>query len=288
MYSDSQLSDAYDYCRRLTIKSDSNFNLGFRFLPKLKRKAIYAVYAFNRFADDFVDEVDSPFSGKELIKKWEENLHRCYNREKVDNPVLIAFTDAVHCFDIPKQAFLDAIEGFKMDLKINRYNTFDDLLLYCTRVAGTISTMSLSIFGYKDEEAVRYGRDLSTALQLTNIIRDVRKDAEKGRIYIPLDELKRFQYSEEDLFAKATNSQFMHLMQFQVNRAREYYRRAFNLVKYISPDCRLTVLLMGGVYGSVLNKTEKLGYNVFNNNVTLSSVEKYMLVLRQLIRPKFV
>ncbi len=145
------LKKAYKYCKNLTIRADSNFSLGFRFLPKHKRDAIYAMYAFNRCADDFVDEEYDPLKKNELIEKWDHYIEQCYAGKTNNHPILVAFEDAVERFDIPKNPFKDAILGFKMDLEINRYKTFEELKVYCKRVAGTISIMSLSIFGYLEQ-----------------------------------------------------------------------------------------------------------------------------------------
>lgn len=282
------LKNAYKYCKNLTIRADSNFSLGFRFLPKHKRDAIYAVYAFNRCADDFVDEEYDPYKKNELIEKWEHYLEQCYAGKTDNHPILVAFEDAVERFDIPKNSFKEAILGFKMDLEINRYNTFEELKVYCKRVAGTISIMSLSVFGYIDNKAYEYGDDLSMALQLTNIIRDVGKDAEKNRIYIPIDEMKRFNYSENELLSRKLNSNFIELMKFQVDRAKSYFKKAQNLIPLLQKDARFTALVMGAVYLNVLELIEKTNYNVFNKFAKVSKIEKLKLLIKLKIKPELL
>ena len=286
MGGNNKLKQAYKYCRKLTIKADSNFSLGFRFLPKYKRDAIYALYAFNRCADDFVDEEFDSQKRQKLIERWDYYLDQCYEGEPNDHPVLYAFSDAVRRFNIPKKPFKDAILGFKMDLEINRYNTFDELKIYCDRVAGTISVMSLHVFGHLDAKALEFGDDLSMALQLTNIIRDVGRDIEKNRIYLPLEELKRFNYSEEELFSKKINENFIELMKFQVKRAKSYFKKAQNLIPLLHKDARFTTLLMAGVYLKVLNEVEKNNYDVFNKFAKVSNMKKSLLVAKLILIPK--
>ena len=281
------LRNSYIYCKNLTVKADTNFYLGFRFLPKQKREAIYALYAFNRCADDFVDEGEDQLKKEELIEKWDYYLDKCYEGGKNNNPVLIAFTDAVKKFNIPIKPFKDAIAGFKMDLEINRYNTFDELKVYCKRVAGTISIMSLSVFGYTDKKAHEYGDDLSMALQLTNIIRDVGKDIKINRIYLPLEEIKGFNYSEEELLSGVINDNFINLMKFQVERAKTYFKKAENLIPLLHKDARYTTLLMGGVYLKVLEEVEKNDYDIFTKFAKVSKAEKLKLIFKLKQNPSF-
>lgn len=282
------ISEAYAYCKRKTLESDSNFALSFRFLPKIKRNAIYAVYAFNRSADDFADELSDIHESVDKLELWEKLLHECYRGNPGEHPLMIAFTDTIDRFNIPKKPFLDAIQGYKADLTINRYKSFKDLCEYCDLVAGTISTISLHVFGFTDTKAFDYGRDLSYALQLTNIIRDVGTDVQKNRIYLPLDELDRFNYSEEELHSYEYNDTFLKLMRFQINRAREYFRTANPLIELIPDDSRFTVVMIGGIYYRLLEKIEKSGIPVLNDSVHLSKWEKLYSTFRLRIKPTFV
>jgi len=286
MMESNRLKQAYKYCKKLTIEADSNFSLGFRFLPKYKKDAIYALYAFNRRADDFIDEEFDLLKKQHLIEKWDYYLEQCYNGEINNHPILIAFYDAVRRFHIPKKPFKDAILGFKMDLDTNRYNTFEELKVYCKRVAGTISVMSLNVFGHLDDKAYQYGDDLSMALQLTNIIRDIGKDIEKNRIYIPLEEINKFNYSEEELLSRKINKNFIELMKFQVQRAKSYFKKAENLIPLLQKDARFTTLLMAGVYLKVLEQVEKNNYDVFNKLAKVSRAEKIGLTMKLKIKPK--
>jgi len=276
----TELADAYALCRRVAHRAGPNFSVGFRFLPSQKRDAVYATYAFCRFVDDVVDE--SPQSGErsdviERIEQWEQELDRCYEG-KPTHAITLALADTVSRYLIPKSAFSGLIEGCRQDLVKKRYANFDELMGYSDLVATTISTMSLSIFGYEDEGAIPRGRDLAAAFQLTNILRDVGDDIGKDRIYLPADEMARFGVSEADLRAGRVTPQFEELMRFQVERVREHYHRAEVLLDLIEPDCRRCTCLMGAVYYEILNRIEDQGFAVFGRRIGLSLAEKIGLV----------
>jgi phytoene synthase len=192
----------------------------------------------------------------------------------------VALADTVSRYRIPKSAFVGLIEGCRQDLVKSRYASFDELMGYSDLVATTISTMSLSIFGYSDDAAIARGRDLATAFQLTNILRDVGDDIEKDRIYLPADEMARFGVSEADLKAQRVTPQFVGLMRFQVERAREHYHRAQSLLPLLEPDSRRCTCLMGAVYYEVLKRIEDEGFAVFGRRIGLSIGEKLRLVAR--------
>jgi len=278
------LSEAYAHCRQVAHRSGPNFSVGFRFLPQPKRDAVYATYAFCRFVDDIVDE-EPGGDVRERIDLWEEELGRCYSGSPT-HPITVALADAAAHYPIPKEAFAGLIEGCRMDLVKNRYASYEELLVYSDLVATTISSMSLAIFGYKDDSAVERGRDLATAFQLTNIIRDVGEDTEKDRIYLPRDELDRFGVSESELMAKKMTPRFVELMRFQIARVRELYHRAEPLLDVIEPDARRCTCLMGSVYYRILEKIERLGYRVFDDRIGLSLPAKLALVARAFLSKK--
>jgi phytoene synthase len=215
----------------------------------------------------------------ERIDEWEEELDRCYEG-KPGHTITVALADTVSRYLIPKSAFAGLIEGCRQDLVKNRYASFDELMGYSDLVATTIATMSLSIFGYDDDAAIPRGRDLATAFQLTNILRDVGDDIVKNRIYLPADEMARFGVSEDDLRAGRVTPQFVELMRFQAERVREHYHRAESLLDLIEPDCRRCTCLMGAVYYEVLNRIEEQNFAVFGRRIGLSFVEKARLVAR--------
>lgn len=265
-------------CRRVAHRAGPNFSVGFRFLPKRKRDAVYATYAFCRFVDDVVDETPGA-DVVERIDQWTEELDRCYKGTPT-RPVTVALADTVARYLIPKSAFVGLIQGCRQDLVKTRYADFDELMGYSDLVATTISTMSLSIFGYDDEAAIARGRDLATAFQLTNILRDVGDDIAKDRIYLPADEMARFGVSEDDLKASRVTPEFSELMRFQAERVREHYHRAEALLDLIEPDCRRCTCLMGAVYYEVLNRIEDREFAVFGQRIGLTAVEKLGLVAR--------
>ncbi|MBS3068824.1 squalene/phytoene synthase family protein [Candidatus Micrarchaeota archaeon] len=280
----SALKKAYSYCHDVTKRCDTNFYLGFQFLPADKRNAVYASYAFCRYADDIVDE-NNGMGVPALLAKWESDLHNAY-KNKAAHPIMVALADAVHRYNIPKAPYLGLIKGCKMDLMISRYKNFGELLRYCELVATTISSISLHIFGCSNPNAKKYGRYLSIALQLTNIMRDVGEDAKKGRIYIPLEELERFGYTESELLRGVMNSSYYKLMKFQARRARSYYKKAFFGMKNFTDDSRFATIVMGGVYHEVLQKIERRNFNVYGEKVHLGALEKQLLLLKLAAYPK--
>jgi phytoene synthase len=273
-------------------RSGPNFSVGFRFLPRAKRQAVYATYAFCRFVDDVVDE-DPGHDDRDVrgrVDRWEQELERCY-RGSPTHPITVALADAAARYPIPKESFAGLIEGCRMDLVKTRYETYQELLVYSDLVATTISTMSLAIFGYRDRVAIERGRDLATAFQLTNVLRDVGEDAaEKDRIYLPREELRQFGVSEDELRSRRATPAFAELMRFQVDRVRGLYRRAEPLLDLIEPDCRRCTSLMGAVYCRILEKIEEEGYPVLARRVSLSLANKVGLVTGALVssRPSWI
>ncbi len=311
------VDDAYVLCRKTAHKHGANFSVGFRFLPRLKRRAVYAAYAFCRWADDIADEDDdlrlSGAPGAESIgmsfesvgagqaeslcsedQSRIENLDAC--RRELDacyegrpsHPITIALADALQHFAIPKSAFLALIDGCRQDMVKTRYETFDELLHYCDLVASSISDISLAIFGYRTPAAIDHGRSLSTALQLTNVTRDVGDDLARNRVYLPQEELRRFGVTEQELFERSENHRIRSLIEFQIARAEEYFRAAEPLLKELAFDARFPTLLMGGVYATVLANLRKDPLMVIRKRFSLSRLQKVLVVTTRLLRPHFV
>ena len=270
-------------CRRVAHRAGPNFSVGFRLLPREKRRAVYAAYAFCRFVDDEVDEAAAGGARGSIegaLAAWEAELGRVYEG-KPQRPVGVALARCLERFPIPRAAFEGLIEGCRLDLSKTRYADFGELSEYCRLVAGTISTMSLSIFGFEDEEAVVRGDHLSTAFQLTNVLRDVGEDlAERDRIYLPADEMARFGVREDDLRRGLRTEAFREFMAFQLERARSCYRSAEPLLALIREDSRRCVWLMGRVYQEILDRIEASGFAVFGPRIGLSTASKLGLVLR--------
>ena len=287
------IDDAYDYCRAIAHKHGANFSVGFRFLPRVKRRAVYAAYAFCRVADDIADEDGGPPARQAgetpavLLDDWQRELEACYAGHPT-HPITIALADALQHFAIPKDAFLALIDGCRQDTVKHRYETFEELLHYCDLVASSISDISLSIFGYRSEAAIGYGRKLSTALQLTNVTRDVGDDLGRDRIYIPAVELRAFGVEERELFERAENDRVRRLIEFQIARAEQYFREAEPLLGELAFDARFPTLLMGGVYATVLAKLKKDPFIVIRRRLSLSPLQKVMVVGTRMLRPHFV
>lgn len=284
-YSKEDAAAGYEVCRRIAHKHGANFSVGFRFLPKKKRDAVYAAYAYCRLADDIADDPGDHIARR--LDEWQHELERCYE-QRPTQPVTIALADALEHFAIPKSAFVALIDGCRQDMVKRRYENFDELLHYCDLVATSISDISLAIFGYKSERAPEYGRNLSTALQLTNIIRDVGDDLQRDRIYLPLDELARFGVSEAEVIERNPSDRMQRLMAYQIERAESYFRAAQPLLAELDFDSRFPVLLMGAIYSRVLAKLKRDPLRPLESRLRLPLPEKIGVVLHALVRPRFV
>ena len=295
------VDQAYAYCRGIAHTHGANFSVGFRFLPNTKRRAVYAAYAFCRRADDIVDEPGSQSADRGSqetgnsdlpsaigdLNQWQVELDNCYAGTPT-HPITIALADALKHFAIPKSGFLALIAGCRQDLVKKRYETFQELLHYCELVAASISDISLSIFGYKTDAAIGHGRDLSTALQLTNVTRDIGDDLTRDRIYVPLEDLRRFGVSEADLFGRVQNENMRRMIEFQIDRAESYFRAAEPLLGELAFDARFPTLLMGGVYATVLGKLRKDPLTAIRRRLSLSALQKALVIGARVLRPHFV
>ncbi len=294
-----QVNEAYEYCRQVTRRASKTFYWGSAFLPFVKRRAIWAIYALCRVVDDIVDEGYDPIalrpghlSGADTPGKaldyWRRSLERIYQgREADDHPVQRAWRDMLTCYPVPLQPVLDLLDGVEMDLTCNRYRTFDELYVYCYRVAGTVGLLTSPIFGYQKEEALTYAADLGVALQLTNILRDVGEDARRDRIYLPLEEMERFGYSEDDLLDGVINDTFCDLIRFQMARADDYYQRALPGIALLSSDCRLAVRLSSILYHSILDRIRLNNFNVFTRRASVPLQTKLVTVSQQWMLQQF-
>lgn len=283
-----KLAAAYAHCRAIAHKHGANFSVGFRFLPRVKRRAVYAAYAFCRVADDLADEDDHGTEHRlRALAEWQRELDACYAGSPSD-PITIALADALQHFDIPKSAFVALIDGCRQDMVKTRYATFDELLHYCELVATSISDISLSIFGYRTRDAVAHGRNLAIALQLTNVTRDIGDDLTRDRIYLPAAELQEFGVDERDLFARAENDRVRRLIEFQIARAEGYFREAEPLLHELDFDARFPTLLMGSVYATVLAKLREDPLIAIRKRLRLSPLQKMLVIGTRVLRPHFV
>jgi phytoene synthase len=275
---------AYRYCRAIAHRYGANFSVGFRFLPRPKRNAVYAAYAFCRSADDIADEPGLDIASR--LDQWQAELDRCYSG-RPQHIVTVALADALETFPIPRQGFVDLIDGCRLDLVKTRYATFEELLHYCDLVAASISSISLPIFGYRTERAIEHGRYLATALQLTNVTRDVGDDLDRNRIYLPAEDLERFGVTERELASRDRTDRVRQLIEFQIDRAEDYFRRAEPLLAELSGDARFPTQLMGAVYVAVLKKLKRDPFRAIGPRLSLSKATKVATVLRAIPRRGF-
>jgi phytoene synthase len=267
-----------EYCSQLTRKSRSNFYYSFLFLSKDKRQAMYAVYAFCRSVDDVADG-SAPVSEKQtLLDEWRREIDRCYGG-KPAHPITMKLAQSIQKFPIPKEHFEELINGVEMDLTHTRYPTFAELYEYCYRVAGVVGLMCIEIFGYRNPKAKDYAVNLGVALQLTNIMRDLKVDAERDRIYLPQEELVRFGYSEVELCRGAYTPAFVELMHFTGSRARQYFHNARQLLADEDRRSLFAAEIMGTIYYRLLETIEASRYRVFDRTISLPTSHKLWTAL---------
>ncbi len=269
----TSLQLGYRQSRAIARSEAKNFYYAFLTLPQARRGAIYVVYAFCRHCDDAVDTAESDHDKLAALANLRFNLGEAYS-QRTSDPLFEALADVAFRYDIPEQYFEDVIRGVEADLTKASYKDFEELRGYCYQVASVVGLICLQIFGYQDAKAKDYAIDLGLAMQLTNILRDVREDLEMGRVYLPQDELSRFGYSEAELRDYAINDAFVALMRFQAERARRYFDSGFQLLPYLSPRSRSCPAVLGRIYSKVLQHIEASGYDVFQKRISLSKGEK--------------
>ncbi|MCT7986954.1 15-cis-phytoene synthase CrtB [Laspinema olomoucense] len=281
----ASLDDAYELCRQITAKYARTFYLGTLLMPEAKRRAIWAIYAWCRRTDELVDGPGARFTTPETLDLWEGYLESIFAGEAIEDTD-VAMVDTVERFSLDIQPFRDMISGQRMDLYRSRYQTFEDLELYCYRVAGTVGLMSLPVMGIApvvrsspwetsepsdpSAEAVALG----IANQLTNILRDVGEDARRGRIYLPLEELALFDYTEEDLLNGVVDERWQQLMRFQIQRARKFYVKAEKGILALNPDARWPVWSATMLYSQILDAIERNEYDVFRQRAVVPRYRK--------------
>ena len=265
------------YCQDKAVKSGSSFYSSFRFLPEEKRRAITALYAFCREVDDVVDETHDDAVARSTLNWWRAEIDHLYAGSP-QHPVTKALLPAIKAYDLQREHFLEIIDGMEMDLDIPLYASFKDLQLYCYRVASVVGFLITQILGYTDRRTQKYAHDLGLAFQLTNIIRDVGEDVRRGRIYIPLDELQRFNVTADDLFKLRETPEFNALMEFQIERAEEYYVKALAELPAADRKAQRCGLVMAAVYRTTLQEIKRHGAGkVLNQRLSLGKLRKVWL-----------
>jgi phytoene synthase len=276
---DSNLQHSYQYCQHVARTQARNFYYSFTILPPEKKAAMCVVYAFMRNCDDLTDAEPRTQSKQEQLARWRAALDRAFEGEYGDSPILPAFHDVARRYRIPKRFFHALIDGVEMDLTRTRYETFEELYAYCYRVASVVGLVCIHIWGFEGGEAAYIPAEAcGIAFQLTNILRDVKEDMVRGRIYLPLEDLHRFDYTEEDLLNGVTDRRFYNLMRFEVARAQEYYEKALPLFPLLAPDSRPTFLIMYRIYRGLLKEIEACGYDIFKQRARVPTWRKMGIV----------
>lgn len=272
---------ALDYCRQKAAESHSSFLSGFRFLSVEKRNAITVLYAFCRELDDVVDGCTDPNVAQITLNWWRSDLEKVFNNEMPEHPVHQALKDIRASFDLPKNEFEALIDGMQMDLEQARYGSFDELKLYCHRVAGVVGRLIARILGFSNPQTLEYAEKMGLALQLTNIIRDVGEDARQGRIYLPIEEMQKFDVPANVIMQCKPTENFAKLMQFQLDRARETYREAMLLLPAADKKSQKVGLVMAAIYYALLNEIDRDGaQNVLTYKIAIPSPRKKRIALK--------
>ena len=266
-----------EYCQSKAAASGSSFYYSFLFLPKPRREAITALYAYCREVDDIADECTDINIARTKLNWWRGEIANLF-AGKPQHPVSKALAEAIQPFDLKEEYFQEIIDGMEMDLEQNRYADFKQLHLYCYRVASVVGLLSASIFGFSNRQTLKYAHDLGLAFQLTNIIRDVGEDARRNRIYLPLDELAQFGVTEDDILQGRESERIQKLLEFQIERAESSYDRAFSELPAEDRKAQRTGLIMAAIYRTVLREIKAGGaQKVLNARVSLTPLRKLWL-----------
>jgi phytoene synthase len=272
------LREDYARCASITRRSSSNFYYAFMLLPGERRQALYSVYAFCRFVDDIADS-ESVGRPAELLARWREELERVFNGSPT-HPISRALAHNVRRFTIPRRYFEEIIDGVEMDLGRTRYAAFEELRLYCYRVASVVGLVCIEIFGYRNPRAREYAEHLGIAFQLTNIIRDLSEDAARGRIYLPLEDLARFGVSEDDILQGVDTLELRRLLEYEVERARSFYAQAASALPAEDRAAMVCAEAMRSIYHALLERIACDGCDVIGRRYRLSTPRKLYLVGR--------
>jgi len=278
--SKEKLAESYRYCEHVAKTQAKNFYYSFLTLPPERKAAMCAIYAFMRYSDDVSDEAAVNLSKEEEMREWRTALERAFEGDYGDSLILPAFHDTVKKYHIPQHYFHELIDGTEMDLTITRYETFDDLYLYCYRVASIVGFVCIHVWGFDEanSKTLEYAKACGLAFQLTNILRDVKEDIERDRVYLPQEDLRRFGVTEEQLRSGVVEENLRALIKFEAGRASEYYRQANLLLPLVSPAGRSTLRIMIQIYRGILTSIERNNYNVYEKRARVSTPRKLGIV----------
>lgn len=275
------LAASYARCRQVTRRTASNFYYAFLVLPRPKRRAMCALYAFSRLTDDLGDNPGPIEKRREALGRWRRSLERGLMGD-FDAPIFPALLDTIERYDLPVARLHELIDGVEMDLERSEYQTFDELRDYCYKVAATVGLCCIHIWGFRDQAAIEPAVQCGIAFQLTNILRDLKEDAAAGRVYLPQDELRRFGYTVDDLRRGVVDGRLRNLMRFQIERAEGFYRDADRLGQWLAPDGRLVFGAMTSIYRGLLDEIKRVDGDVFRRRIRLTAWRKLRLAGRWL------
>ena len=276
----TDLETSYATCRQVAKSRARNFYYSFVLLPKAQRNAICAIYAFMRHCDDLSDDPQAGVEPQQAIEQWRREMDAALEGRFGENPLWPAFHDTAQHYKIPPVYFHEMIEGVLSDVGPRRIRTFDELYRYCYQVASVVGLTVIHIFGFKGAEALPLAERCGVAFQLTNILRDVREDAGRDRVYLPAEDLERFRVEVRDLAEGKRTDEFVGLMEFEAHRARAYYTETEPLVDMVDPHSRASLWALIEIYSRLLGRIEKTNYDVLSHRVELSGREKLRIILR--------
>lgn len=282
------LEQGFKKAKAITQKYAKTFYFASKFLPAEKRLAAYSIYAICRISDESVDAPNS-ISKENQLAKIRENIDAAYHSQTLQDPLLIAFKQTVISYKIPKQYFDDLLSGMAMDLSKNRYKDFEELYLYCYRAAGVVGLIMLKILGSNDTRAQKHAVELGVAMQLTNILRDIKEDYILNRIYLPQDEMKKFNVSENHICLEKTDDHFKSLLKLQIERAEKLYQLSEQGITMITTrNGRLVVKLMKEMYASILTTIVKNNYDVFSQRAHINFFQKIIIYLKTILGSEYL
>ncbi|MDY6843480.1 MAG: phytoene/squalene synthase family protein [Thermodesulfobacteriota bacterium] len=285
------IESGFSQAKHITKRHSKTFYFASHFLGADKRKAAYSVYSICRIADDSVDNAlvgNSDVSSQKKLDHISHKINLSYSSSPLDDPLLMAFRETVHTYQIPKTYFDELLLGMHMDLEKFHYTHFQELYDYCYKVAGVVGLIMLQIFGYTDINAQKYAINLGIAMQLTNILRDIQEDFIMGRIYLPEDEMQKFRIVKDNIKYEKVDSNFIAFMKFQIQRARDYYSESSKGNKMIHDKrSRFVVCAMGEIYSAILKAIEKNQYDVFSQRAHTSKLDKLKLLTKVVLEGKY-
>ena len=283
---DSSVESAHRYCSHLARQHYENFIVVSRFLPSALRRHFYHVYAYCRWSDDLADEIGDTGLSLELLDWWDAELQACYDGD-ARHPVFIALRETIDRFEIPISPFRDLLTAFRQDQVVTRYRTYADVLEYCRYSANPVGHLVLYLCGYRDADRQELADATCTALQLANFWQDVRVDLEKDRIYLPLEDLDRYHYTEADLKGGIADERFRELMAYQVNRTRELFEEGLGLCGLVDKRVRVDIELFNRCGSAILDQIERQRYDVLSRRPTLSTARKTGLFFKYALKRLF-